>query len=65
MVANPWTTLATKPVYDNPWISVREDQVITPRGHPGIYGVVHMKARATGILPITADGRTVLVGQYR
>ncbi len=65
MVANPWTTLATKPVYDNPWISVREDQVMTPRGNPGIYGVVHMKARATGILPITADGRTVLVGQYR
>lgn len=65
MDANPWKTLATKPVYDNPWISVREDQVITPTGTPGIYGVVHMKGRAAGVLPIDADGRTVLVGQYR
>ena len=65
MATNPWKTLATKPVYDNPWISVREDQVITPTGTPGIYGVVHMKSRATGIVPIDADGRTVLVGQYR
>ena len=65
MASNPWKTLATKPVYDNPWISVREDQVITPSGTPGIYGVVHMKSRAAGIVPIDADGRTVLVGQYR
>lgn len=65
MVTNPWKTLATKPVYDNPWISVREDQVITPTGSQGIYGVVHMKNRAAGVLPVDADGRTVLVGQYR
>ena len=65
MDANPWKTLATKPVYDNPWISVREDQVIRPTGSRGIYGVVQMKNRAAGILPVDADGRTVLVGQYR
>ena len=65
MDANPWKTLATRPVYDNPWISVREDQVITPTGSRGIYGVVHMKNQATGIVPIDSDGRTVLVGQYR
>ena len=65
MATNPWKTLATRPVYDNPWISVREDQVITPSGTPGIYGVVHMKGRAAGIVPIDTDGRTVLVGQHR
>src|ERR671938_503529 len=61
---NPWQTLATRVVYDNPWISVREDQVIRPDGAPGIYGVVHFKNIAVGILPV-ADGHAYLVGQYR
>jgi 8-oxo-dGTP pyrophosphatase MutT (NUDIX family) len=52
-------------VYENPWISVREDQVIRPDGSPGIYGVVHFKNKAIGVLPVEADGRIWLVGQYR
>ena len=43
-------------VYDNPWIRVREDQVIRPDGLPGIYGVVHFKNRAIGVLPVDDDG---------
>jgi 8-oxo-dGTP pyrophosphatase MutT (NUDIX family) len=62
---NPWTTLESRPVYDNPWISVREDQVLRPDGSPGIYGVVHFKGRAIGILPVEGDGSVWLVGQYR
>jgi 8-oxo-dGTP pyrophosphatase MutT (NUDIX family) len=62
---NPWQTLATQPVYDNPWISVREDQVINPGGGRGIYGVVHMKNKAIGVIPLDADGNTYLIGQYR
>ena len=50
--SNPWTTLASRPVYENPWIAVREDQVIRPDGLPGIYGVVHFKNRAVGVLPV-------------
>ncbi|HEX8179568.1 MAG TPA: NUDIX hydrolase [Pyrinomonadaceae bacterium] len=61
---NPWQTRASKVVYDNPWIRVREDQVIRPDGAPGIYGVVHFKHIAIGILPV-ADGHVYLVGQYR
>lgn len=61
---NPWRTLGTRYVYENPWISVREDEVIRPDGHPGIYGVVHYKNTAVGILPIE-DGHVYLVGQYR
>ncbi len=52
-------------MYSNPWISVREDQVITPGGGNGIYGVVSMKNKAIGIIPIDAEGNTWLVGQYR
>jgi 8-oxo-dGTP pyrophosphatase MutT (NUDIX family) len=63
--SNPWTTLSSQCVYENPWIRVREDQVIRPDGAPGIYGVVHFKNRAVGVLPVERDGSVWLVGQYR
>ena len=63
--ANPWTTLDSRVVYDNPWIRVREDRVRRPDGQPGIYGVVHFKNMAIGVLPIDDEGCTWLVGQYR
>jgi 8-oxo-dGTP pyrophosphatase MutT (NUDIX family) len=62
---NPWQVLSTEVKYHNPWISVREDQVVNPGGGRGIYGVVTMKNRALGIVPLDADGNTWLVGQYR
>lgn len=62
---NPWTTHATNTVYENPWILVTESEVINPRGNPGIYGVVHFKNRAVGVVPIDDEGHTWLVGQYR
>jgi 8-oxo-dGTP pyrophosphatase MutT (NUDIX family) len=61
---NPWKTISSREVYDNPWIRVREEQVIRPDGEPGIYGVVHYKNIAIGILPVE-DGHIYLVGQYR
>ncbi|MBC7546078.1 MAG: NUDIX hydrolase [Candidatus Sericytochromatia bacterium] len=63
--ANPWQTLSTRRVYDNPWIGVREDQVLRPDGEPGIYGVVEFKNLAIGIVPVDENGYTWLVGQYR
>jgi 8-oxo-dGTP pyrophosphatase MutT (NUDIX family) len=63
--ANPWQTHESRIVYDNPWIRVREDQVTRPDGEPGIYGVVHFKGIAIGVLPIDDEGYTYLVGQYR
>ena len=63
--ANPWTTLDRRPVYENPWISVREDRVIRPDGSPGIYGVVQFKNRAIGVLAVEDDGSIWLVGQHR
>jgi 8-oxo-dGTP pyrophosphatase MutT (NUDIX family) len=61
---SPWQTIASKQKYDNDWISVREDTVIRPDGEQGIYGVVHFKNIAIGILAIE-DGFIYLVGQYR
>lgn len=63
--SNPWTTLSRRPVYENPWIAVHEDQVIRPDGQPGIYGVVRFKNAAVGVLPVDDEGRVWLVGQYR
>ncbi len=62
---NPWQTQSTRPVYENPWISVREDQVVRPNGSEGIYGVVSMRNRAVGVVPLHADGTITLVGQWR
>jgi 8-oxo-dGTP pyrophosphatase MutT (NUDIX family) len=62
---NPWKTLASRTVYDNPWVTIRHDDVLTPAGTPGIYGVAHFKNKAIGIVPLDADGNTWLVGQYR
>ncbi|MBC8109971.1 MAG: NUDIX hydrolase, partial [Verrucomicrobia bacterium] len=62
---NPWQKLSSKPVYDNPWIAVREDQVLNPAGNNGIYGVVTFKNKAIGVIPVDESGFTCLVGQYR
>jgi 8-oxo-dGTP pyrophosphatase MutT (NUDIX family) len=62
---NPWTILDQKPVYENAWISLTEFQVINPSGGRGIYGKVHYKHIAVGIIPLDADWNTWLVGQYR
>jgi 8-oxo-dGTP pyrophosphatase MutT (NUDIX family) len=62
---NPWKIKSEKDIYDNPWINVTEYQVINPSGNPGIYGKVHYKNIAIGILPLDEDMNTYLVGQYR
>jgi 8-oxo-dGTP pyrophosphatase MutT (NUDIX family) len=62
---NPWQLLDTKLQYDNPWIRVEEDIVINPAGGRGIYGRVHFKNVAVGVIPIDQNGNTWLVGQYR
>ena len=63
--ANPWKTLKIKEIYDNPWIKVEEHDVLTPAKTDGIYGVVHFKNIAVGVIPIDEFGNTYIVGQYR
>jgi 8-oxo-dGTP pyrophosphatase MutT (NUDIX family) len=61
----PWRRHSSDLVYDNRWIDVRHERVTTPAGTPGIYGVIHFKHRAIGIIPVDADGHTWLVRQFR
>jgi len=65
MSESPWKTLSTKEIYDNPWIHVNEHEVINPRGGKGIYGKVHFKNQALGIVPLDEEWNTWLVGQHR
>ena len=62
---SPWQQKTTELVYENPWIAVSHDTVITPGGNDGIYGRVHFKNHAVGILPIDEQGGTWLVKQTR
>lgn len=62
---NPWKITSEKAVYANKWISLTEYQVINPSGNPGIYGKVHFKNLAIGIIPLDDELNTYLVGQYR
>lgn len=61
----PWTRKSVQSIYENPWIHVEHHEVVRPDGRDGIYGVVHFKNFAVGVVPIDAQGFTWLVGQYR
>lgn len=63
--SNPWTTKSAEEKYNNPWIQVTEYQVINPAGKPGIYGKIHFKNKAIGIIAIDRLNYTWLVGQWR
>jgi 8-oxo-dGTP pyrophosphatase MutT (NUDIX family) len=62
---NPWTRLGRHVAYQNPWIIVYHDEVLRPDGQPGIYGVVHFRHRAVGVVALDEEDRVLLVGQYR
>ena len=61
---NPWKTCSSRIVYENPWLKLREDQVIRPDGKPGIYSVLE-KSAATAVVAVDDTGYVWLVGQFR
>jgi 8-oxo-dGTP pyrophosphatase MutT (NUDIX family) len=63
--SDPWTVIGSREVYVNPWIRVREDQVLRPDSKPGIYGVVEFANYALGVVAVTDTLETYLVGQWR
>ncbi|MFL9483324.1 NUDIX domain-containing protein [Chitinophagaceae bacterium LWZ2-11] len=62
---NPWTIIDEQISYNNNWISLLHYNVLNPAGNKGIYGKVHFKNIAIGIVAVDADKNTYLVGQYR
>jgi 8-oxo-dGTP pyrophosphatase MutT (NUDIX family) len=62
---NPWKILSSRDAYDNTWIKVTEYGVVNPAGGKGIYGKVHFKNLAIGVIVLDMHLNTYLVGQYR
>ena len=60
---NNWKKIDSKIVHQNPWYSVREDDVILPNGKEGKYYVVETSSAM--IVVEDDDGKIYLVGQMR
>lgn len=57
----PWPVVSTEKVYENPWISVREDVVRTPAGGEGLYGVVTVRHDSVFVVALTDADEVLLV----
>ncbi|WP_404475645.1 NUDIX domain-containing protein [Microbacterium aerolatum] len=55
-----WQTKDSRVVYENPWISVREDAVTGPAGD-GIYGVVTLRNAAVFVVALDDEDRVCLI----
>lgn len=62
--AESWKRVSSKPIYQNRWLSLREDLVELPDGKTTIYGVVTC-GDCVGILPFVDRDHVVLIQQYR
>ncbi len=59
-----WRTLERNYLYRNPWCAFRVDEVVLPGGTTIEYGVLESVGFAA-VVPITEEGRVVLVRQWR
>lgn len=62
---DPYTVLDRRPLYDSPWIRVREDRFQHRRGAQGRYAVCGFLRTACGVLALDDQDRVALVGQWR
>ncbi len=65
MENNPWTIKGKKKIYENKWITLTEYAVLNPSGREGVYGKVHFKNVAIGVVALDDDEQIWLVGQFR
>jgi 8-oxo-dGTP pyrophosphatase MutT (NUDIX family) len=56
-----WPVTRTRVAYENPWIVVREDEVVRPDGSAGTYGVVEVRRPAVFVVALTDADEVVLV----
>lgn len=61
---NPWQTLGSKIVYENPWMSVYEDRVRLPNGQEGIYGFIDGKP-GVFIVALSENNKIYLIESFR
>ena len=61
---NPFKLKSSKPIYENPWIKVREDAVVRPGGQDGIFGVVEVK-EGVAVAALTSDNTLLMAREYK
>ncbi len=59
----PWKITGTQQVYQDPWLSLRRDDVIRPDGAPGTHVVVHIKP-GVSVLPLDDAGFVYLTDEF-
>ena len=60
-----WKMLDSRIIYENPWFTLREDEVVNPGGGRNTYGHIQFRKKANAIVPLDEDGNTWIVGQDR
>ncbi len=59
----PWKITGTTQVYQDPWLTLRRDEVIRPDGAPGTHVVVHIKP-GVSVLALDTDGFVYLTDEF-
>lgn len=60
----PFTIKNTRAIYENPWLQLREDQVIHSSGRAGLFGVVEMKPGAT-VLALSSQLEAYVLREFK
>ena len=60
----PWETLSSEKIYENPWYGLRQDLVRTHTGKQITYTYMEHPG-AVAVVPVTPDGKIVLIKSYR
>lgn len=60
----PLKATATKIAYQNPWVKLREDEIVRPDGRKGIYGYLDVKDSVL-VVAVNDLGEVCLVESYR
>ncbi len=60
----PYTVLHSRPVYENPWLKVREDRVSRAEGEEESFGVVTMRP-GVSVLAMEESGEVYLMREFK
>lgn len=60
----PYTVVHSRPIYENPWVKLREDRVTDLKHKESTFGVITMKPGVT-VLPMDDSGNVRLVREFK